>query len=151
MNWIEFAGYDICKRRILTLDGLPGLSQDATDMQRNIYYGSMLSFDNINMVCMKCFHCLLYIECLNTAEKALLDSMAIGISCYNISSYKSLIGTEFEDDEKNQEYGQKIITTLTFASDSHQSSTSEREWKWNLTSCWWNINYFNLCIWCSSE
>eukprot|EP00794_Sanderia_malayensis_P008159 gene8159-9032_t len=43
-------GYEICKRRILNLNGLPGLSDESTDDERNIFIGSLLSFDNTNMV-----------------------------------------------------------------------------------------------------
>ena len=50
-----FAGYDICKRRILTLNGLPGLPEESTELERNIYFGSLLSFDNINMVSVSCY------------------------------------------------------------------------------------------------
>ena len=42
--------YDVCKRRILAMNGLPGLSNDASDEDRNIYFTSLVPFDNKNMV-----------------------------------------------------------------------------------------------------
>ena len=46
----SFLGYDLCKRRILSVNGMPGLSEDASELERNIYFGSLMSFDNLNMV-----------------------------------------------------------------------------------------------------
>ena len=46
----SFLGYDLCKRRILAVNGMPGLSEDASELERNIYFGSLISFDHLNMV-----------------------------------------------------------------------------------------------------
>ena len=39
------------KRRILSLNGLPGLSKEAEDEERNIYFNSLVSFENTCTVC----------------------------------------------------------------------------------------------------
>lgn len=41
---------DICKRRILALNGLPGIPQHYTDAERMLYLGSVVPFENVNMV-----------------------------------------------------------------------------------------------------
>ncbi|EDO48759.1 predicted protein [Nematostella vectensis] len=41
---------DACKRRIIALNGLPGMPQHFTDMERTIYMTSLVPFDNVNMV-----------------------------------------------------------------------------------------------------
>ncbi|XP_046851108.1 mutS protein homolog 5-like [Xenia sp. Carnegie-2017] len=41
---------EVCKRRILALTGLPGMSKDFTDEERIMYLGSIVPFDNINMI-----------------------------------------------------------------------------------------------------
>jgi len=43
--------YEMSKRRILALNSLPGLSKDADDDQRSIFFNSLLSFENVCMVC----------------------------------------------------------------------------------------------------
>ena len=43
---------DMSKRRILSLNGLPGLSKKAEDEERNIYFNSLVSFENTCTVCL---------------------------------------------------------------------------------------------------
>ncbi|XP_029213276.2 mutS protein homolog 5-like isoform X3 [Acropora millepora] len=42
--------YEVCKRRITALNGLPGMPQHFTDNERDIYMTSLVPLDNFNMV-----------------------------------------------------------------------------------------------------
>nr|XP_047123361.1 mutS protein homolog 5 isoform X2 [Hydra vulgaris] len=46
----NFFAFESCKRRILAINGLSGLSGSSDDDQRIIYFSSILSFDNTSMV-----------------------------------------------------------------------------------------------------
>ena len=41
---------DICKRRILSLNGLPGMPEHYTNAERLVYLGSIVPFECVNMV-----------------------------------------------------------------------------------------------------
>ncbi|KAK2556631.1 MutS protein-like protein 5 [Acropora cervicornis] len=46
---IDFS-YEVCKRRIIALNGLPGMPQHFTDNERDIYMTLLVPLDNFNMV-----------------------------------------------------------------------------------------------------
>ncbi|XP_031553158.1 mutS protein homolog 5-like [Actinia tenebrosa] len=46
---IDFS-LEVCKRRIISINGLPGMSEHFNDMERNVFFSSLIPFDNINMV-----------------------------------------------------------------------------------------------------
>lgn len=45
-----FKALEICKRRILSLNGLPGMPQHYTDNERTMHLASIVPFENTNMV-----------------------------------------------------------------------------------------------------
>lgn len=42
--------FEVCKRRIIALNGLPGIPQHFTDDERDIHMSSLVPFDSSNMV-----------------------------------------------------------------------------------------------------
>ena len=42
--------FEVCKRRIIALNGLPGIPQHLTDDERDIHMSSLVPFDSSNMV-----------------------------------------------------------------------------------------------------
>ena len=42
--------FEVCKRRIIALNGLPGIPQHFTDDERDIHISSLVPFDSSNMV-----------------------------------------------------------------------------------------------------
>ena len=42
--------FEVCKRRIIALNGLPGIPQHFTDDERDIHMNSLVPFDSSNMV-----------------------------------------------------------------------------------------------------
>ncbi|KAK3747589.1 hypothetical protein QZH41_015825 [Actinostola sp. cb2023] len=46
---IDFS-LEVCKRRIISINGLPGMPQHFNDMERNVFFSSLVPFDNVNMV-----------------------------------------------------------------------------------------------------
>ncbi|KXJ15947.1 MutS protein-like 5 [Exaiptasia diaphana] len=46
---IDFS-LEVCKRRIISINGLPGMPQHFNDMERNVFFSSLIPFDNVNMV-----------------------------------------------------------------------------------------------------
>lgn len=49
-----FLDFDMCKRRILSMNGLPGLNDEISDEDRNIYFSSRVPFECYSMVCHLC-------------------------------------------------------------------------------------------------
>lgn len=45
-----YPAYEVCKRRIVALNGLPGIPEHFTDNERDIHMSSLVPFDSINMV-----------------------------------------------------------------------------------------------------
>lgn len=42
--------FEVCKRRVIALNGLPGIPQHFTDDERDIHMSSLVPFDSSNMV-----------------------------------------------------------------------------------------------------